>query len=218
MLKTRQLCERLASLAKKPSVLVCASATGIYGDRGDEVLTEASKPGDSFLAGVASDWEQACQPAIDAGIRVVNARLGVVLSPQGGALSKMLLPAKFFGGSLGGGRQWWSWISLDDVLGAIYHAIQTPSLHGPVNLVSPEPIRNRDFAITLGQVIGRPALFPAPAFMLRLALGEMADALLLASTRVTANRLAASGYAFRFTDLPSALRYSLGRDRLESAV
>jgi uncharacterized protein (TIGR01777 family) len=130
----------------------------------------------------------------------------------------MLLPAKFLGGALGSGRQWWSWIALDDVLGAIYHAIQTPTLSGPVNLVSANPIRNRDFAKTLGRVLQRPALFPAPAIALRTALGEMADALLLSSTRVTPDRLNESGYEFRFTDLESALRYSLGRDRLESVA
>ncbi len=215
--KTRQLCETLARLQRKPKVLVCASAIGIYGDRGDELLTEESALADDFLADVARDWEGACQVAIDAGIRVVNARLGLVLSPNGGALQKMLLPAKLLGGSLGNGRQWCSWIALDDVLGAIYHAIQTQSLSGPVNLVSPNPIINRDFAKTLGRVLGRPALFPAPAFALRLALGEMADALLLASTRVKPVRLQESDYVFRFSDLPAVLRYYLGRDRLESA-
>ncbi len=215
--KTRALCERLATLENKPRVLICASATGIYGDRGDEMLSETSEAGDSFLADVARQWEDACRPALEAGIRVVNARLGIVLSPQGGALQKMLLPAKLMGGSLGSGRQWWSWIALDDVLGAIYHAIQTPTLQGPVNLVSPEPIQNRQFARVLGHVLGRPALLPAPAFMLRSVLGEMADALLLASARVTADHLVGSGYEFRFTDLQSTLRYYLGRDRLESA-
>ena len=215
--KTRQLCESLARLQRKPKVLVCASAIGIYGDRGDEILTEASPPADDFLADVARQWEGACQPAIDAGIRVVNARLGLVLSPNGGALQKMLLPAKFFGGSLGNGRQWCSWIALDDVLGAIYHAIQTESLSGPVNLVSPHPIINRDFAKTLGRVLGRPALVPAPAFALRLALGEMADALLLASARAEPVRLRETDYAFRFSDLQAVLRYYLGRERLESA-
>lgn len=215
--KTRQLCESLAKLQQKPKVLICASATGIYGDRGDEILGEESATGDDFLAGVANDWEMACQPAIDAGIRVVNARLGVVLSPKGGALEKMLLPAKFMGGALGNGKQWWSWIALDDVVGAIYHAITDPSLVGPVNFVSPDPITNRDFAKTLGAALGRPALFPAPAFALRTALGEMADALLLASTRVEPTKLEKAGYRFRFKELNDVLRYSLGRERLESA-
>jgi uncharacterized protein (TIGR01777 family) len=214
--KTRQLCESLAKLDKKPRVLVCASATGIYGDRGDDVLDESSSRGEDFLADVAMEWEQACQPAIDADIRVVNARFGIILSPGGGALEKTLMPAKLMGGSLGSGDQWWSWIALDDVVGAIYHAIANESISGPVNFVSPEPIRNRDFAKTLGRSIGRPALFPAPAFALRMGLGEMADALLLASSRVEPRRLLDSGYRFRFTDLEAFFNYSLGRDRLAS--
>ena len=214
--KTRQLCESLAGLDEKPEVLVCASATGIYGNRGDEILDETSAVGDDFLADVAREWEEACRPAAEAGIRVVNARFGIVLSPQGGALQKMMLPAKFAGGALGNGKQWWSWIALDDVLGAIYHAISNKELRGPVNYVAPDPIQNRDFASTLGKVIGRPALFPAPAFALRAAMGEMADALLLASTRVVPGKLQESGYEFRFPDLDAFLRYTLGYDRLES--
>lgn len=214
--KTRQLCESLARLDQKPKVLVCASATGIYGDRGDEVLNESSEIGDDFLADVAREWEDACQPAIDAGIRVVNARFGIILSPGGGALEKTLTPAKLMGGSLGNGKQWWSWIALDDVLGAIYHAIANEAVSGPVNFVSPDPIRNQEFVKTLGRVIGRPALVPAPAFALRLGLGEMADALLLASSRVEPRRLLDSGYRFRFTDLESFFKYSLGRERLAS--
>tara|TARA_R110002073_G_scaffold60209_27_gene151352 strand:- start:23143 stop:24561 length:1419 start_codon:yes stop_codon:yes gene_type:complete len=216
VVKTRQLCESLATLKRKPKVLICASATGIYGDRGDTVLDESSSPGDDFLADVASEWEAACQPAIDAGIRVVNARFGLVLSVAGGALEKMLLPAKMMGGKLGSGKQWWSWIALDDVLGAIYHCVQSEGVSGPVNFVSPEPITNADFTRVLGRVLNRPPLFPAPAFGLRLALGEMADALLLASTRVVPRALQQSGYTFRFSELESALRYSIGLDRLQS--
>ncbi|TWT82783.1 Epimerase family protein [Planctomycetes bacterium CA13] len=216
VIRTRQLCESLARLDKKPRVLVCASATGIYGDRGDEILDERSEPGSDFLASVASEWESACQPAIDAGIRVVSARFGLILSPHGGALQKMLLPAKFAGGSLGSGKQWWSWISLDDVLGAIYHVIMKSEIVGPINFVSQNPITNADFARTLGRVLNRPAMFPAPAFALRIALGEMADALLLASTRIHATALEQSGYRYRFTDLEETLRYSLGRNRLKS--
>ena len=216
VIKTRQLCESLAKLPTKPKVLLCASATGIYGDRGEEVLHEDSPIGDDFLAEVAQQWEQACQPAIDAGIRVVHARFGVVLSPVGGALEKCLTPAKLFGGSLGNGKQWWSWIALDDVVGALYHVLTDDSTSGPVNFVSPNAIRNRDFAKTLGRVLGRAALFPAPAMALRLALGEMADALLLSSSRSEPRRLIESGYQFRFTDLESFFRYSLGRERLAS--
>ena len=218
VIKTRQLCESLAKLAQKPKVLICASATGIYGDRGDEVLDEKSAPSDDFLADVAKEWEQACQPAIDAGIRVVNARFGIILSPSGGALEKSLTPAKLMGGSLGNGKQWWSWIALDDVVGALYHVLANDSVTGPVNFVSPAPVRNRDFAKTLGRVLGRPALFPAPAFALRLALGEMADDLLLSSTRVDPQQLIQSGYRFRFTDLESFFQYCLGHQRLKSTT
>lgn len=214
--KTRQLCESLASLENKPKVLICASATGIYGDRGDEVLNERSTPDDDFLADVAKEWESACQPAIDAGIRVVNARFGIILSPSGGALQKSLTPAKMMGGAMGSGKQWWSWIALDDVVGALYHAMATESLSGPVNFVAPAAVRNRDFAKTLGRVLGRPALFPAPAFALRLALGQMADDLLLSSTRVEPAKLIDSGYQFRFSDLESFFQYSLGCNRLAS--
>lgn len=215
--KTRSLCESLASLTEKPKTLICASATGIYGDRGDEILTEDSETGDGFLADVARQWEESCREAADAGIRVVNARLGIVLSPTGGALAKTLTPAKLLGGKLGSGRQWWSWIGLDDCLGALYHALMTPSVHGPVNLVAPSAIENADFVKTLGAVIGRPAIFPAPAFALRLALGEMADALLLASTQVQPTRLLQSGYEFRFTELADSLSYQLGYEYLESS-
>ena len=216
VVKTRELCEKLAGLDRKPSVLVCASASGIYGDRGEELLDEASPIGSDFLAEVANEWEQACQSALDAGIRVVHARFGIVLSARSGALQKMLLPAKFAGGHLGSGKQWWSWIALDDALGAIYHSLTTPSVAGPVNVVAPEPTRNREFANTLGRVLGRPAIFPAPAFGLRLLLGEMADDLLLSSTRVSPKALLNSGYQFRFTDLHETLRYSLGYERKPS--
>ena len=214
---TQSLCTALAALDEKPKTLICASATGFYGDRKDEELSENAAAGEGFLPDVCREWEQACQPAIDSGIRVVNARFGMVLSPQGGALKKMLLPAKFAGGALGSGRQWWSWIALDDALGAIYQMIFDSSLHGPVNLVAPEPITNKDFARTLGHVISRPAIFPAPAIGLRAGLGEMADGLLLASSRVIPSKLMNANYNYRFSDLNFALRYLLGRERLESA-
>ncbi len=217
VVKTRQLCDALASLERKPKLLVCASATGIYGDRGEEWLDEQSSHGDDFLAHVGSEWEEACESAVAAGIRVVHARFGIILSAGGGALEKMLLPAKALGGRLGSGEQWWSWIALDDVVGAIYHVMATESISGPVNFVSPDPIRNCDFAKTLGRVIHRPAIFPAPKFGLRLVLGEMADALLLSSTRVIPKVLNESGYSFRFVDLTDALRYSLGRERLPTS-
>ncbi|EMI58289.1 TIGR01777 family oxidoreductase [Rhodopirellula sallentina] len=216
VLKTRELSERLAKLSSRPETLICASATGFYGNRGDEMLSESSKPGDDFLAGVSQEWEDSCQAASDVGIRVVNTRFGIVLSPKGGALEQMLLPAKLCGGALGNGRQYWSWIALDDVLGAIVHCIHTDSVLGPVNFVSPTPMTNREFAKTLGRVLGRPALFPAPAPVLRVAIGEMADALLLASIRVIPEQLQSSGYEFRFRSLDDVLRYSLGKARLES--
>lgn len=216
VVKTARLAELLAGLRDKPSVLISASATGIYGNRGDERLSETSPLGDDFLSGVAEEWEAACDAARQAGIRVVHPRFGVVLSPRGGALQKMLTPAKFCGGSLGSGKQWWSWIALDDVLGGLVHALATDSLAGPVNFVAPEPVKNREFASTLGRVLSRPALLPAPAIALRLALGEMADALLLASTRVDCDRLRDSGYHFRFPSLEPCLRYLLGKVRSPS--
>ena len=213
---TTRLAKILAGLADPPKVFVCASATGIYGDRGDEELTERSRIGETFLAEVADEWEKSCLSAQQAGIRVANARLGVVLDPSGGALKKTLLPAKFCGGSLGNGRQWWSWAAIDDVIGAIYHAICSEGVSGPFNVTSPNPLTYGDFAKTLGRVIRRPALIPAPAFGLRLALGEMADALLLSSTRVYPSVLDQTGYRFRFEHAEDALRYLLGVNRLES--
>ncbi|WP_164101302.1 TIGR01777 family oxidoreductase [Candidatus Laterigemmans baculatus] len=211
--KTRQLCERLAKLdGEGPRTLLCASATGYYGDRGDELLTEESAAGEGFLAEVAREWEQACQPAVEAGIRVVHLRFGVILSPRDGALPKMLTPTRLgLGGKLGRGDQWWSWIALDDCLGAIYHALARESVQGPVNVVAPTPVRNREFAQTLARVLSRPAVLPAPKTALRLMLGEMADALLLASARVQPARLEQTNYRFRYPALEPALRHLLGR-------
>jgi len=208
---TNALCQSLAASARPPKVLICASAIGIYGNRGNEPLDESSTTGNDFLAKLGKDWEAACQPAIDAGIRVVNLRLGIILTPRGGALSKMLLPARLgLGGPMGSGAQWLSWVSMDDVLGAIYHAMATDSVHGPMNIVAPNPVTNLSFAKTLGAVLSRPAFVPAPAAVLRLALGEMADALLLSSTRVQPAALLSSGYEFRFPKLDDALRHLLG--------
>lgn len=212
VIKTRQLCEAIARLAKPPKTLLCASAVGIYGDRGDEWLDERSSLADDFLGKVAVEWEEACRPAINAGIRVVNLRFGIVLSPRGGALEKMLTPIKMgVGGRLGSGNQWWSWIGIDDVIGAIYHCMMTPSISGPINIVAPEPATNLQFTKTLGAILGRPTILPAPAFGLRLALGEMADALLLSSTRVKPTGLLASSYEFRHSDLRSCLEHLLGQ-------
>lgn len=211
---TRQLCEALARLSQPPKALLCASAIGIYGNRGDEWVDEGSTPGDDFLADVGMAWEDACQPAVEAGIRVVHLRFGIVLSPRGGALAKLLLPFKLgLGGPLGSGQQWWSWIGIDDAVSAIYHALATPQLNGPVNLVAPQPVTNAEFTRALGRVLRRPALLPAPAFALRLALGEMADALLLSSARVRPNRLQETGFEFRDSDVVSCLSHLLGRSR-----
>jgi uncharacterized protein (TIGR01777 family) len=208
---TRKLCEHLARQRVKPQVLVCASAIGFYGSRGDEVLTEESSQGNSFLADVCQEWEAATKPASEAGIRVVNLRFGVILSPKGGALANMLTPFRLGGGGvIGSGTQYWSWIAIDDVIGAIHHAIFTDSLSGPVNCTAPNPVTNREFTKTLGKVLQRPTVFPLPAFAARLMLGEMADELLLASARVMPNRLLATGYRFRFTELEPALRHLLG--------
>lgn len=209
---TRTLCETLARLARPPKVLVSASAIGYYGDRGGEVLRETSAPGLGFLPEVCRAWEEATEPAAQKGIRVVLLRIGVVLSPAGGALAKMLFPFKLgAGGIIGSGQQYMSWIGLDDIIGAIHHTLMTDALQGPVNVVAPRPVTNRDFTKTLGRVLGRPTLFPLPAFAARLAFGEMADALLLASTRVEPARLMAANYAFRHPDLEGALRHLLGK-------
>lgn len=209
---TEHLCESLARLERPPKVLVSASAIGYYGDRGDEILREESPPGHDFLAEVSRAWEAATGPAARAGIRVVNLRFGVVLSPAGGALQKMLLPFKLgAGGRVGSGRQFWSWIALDDAVGTIHHALVTEALAGPVNATSPAPLTNAEFTRTLARVLRRPALFPMPAAAARLAFGEMADALLLASARVIPARLQAAGYRYRFPDLEGALRHLLGR-------
>lgn len=209
---TRLLCEALAQLANPPKVLVSASAIGFYGDRGDTVVTESSRPGTDFLAHVCRDWEAATEPARARGIRVVNLRFGMVLSPAGGALAKMLTPFRLgAGGVIGDGHQYMSWIALDDVVGAIHHALITASLQGPVNAVAPHPVTNRQFTKTLGHVLRRPTLFPMPAFAARVMFGEMADALLLASTRVEPGQLQTTGYPFGYPELEDALRHLLGK-------
>jgi hypothetical protein len=210
---TRLLCEALASVARPPRVMVSASGVGYYGDRGDQVLDEQSGPGEGFLARVAVEWEGATEAAELRGIRVVRMRNGLVLAARGGALAPLrALTALGLGGRLGSGRQWWSWIALDDLTGAIEHAIASEALRGAVNAVAPGAVTQLEFARTLARVMRRPALVPTPAFALRLALGrEMADELLLASQRVQPRRLLATGYAFRFPALEPALRAALGR-------
>ncbi len=209
---TRTVAEALAGLDKAPKVLLSSSAVGYYGDRGDEVLTEKSGSGSLFLSEVCRQWEAATEPAANKGIRVVNLRTSPVLTPAGGPLAQLLTPFRLgFGGVVGGGGQYFPWIAIDDLIGAIHHALITESLSGPVNAAAPQQVTNREFTKTLGRVLGRPTLFPLPAFAVRLAFGEVADELLLASQRVEPARLLASGYRFRFPDLESALRHLLGK-------
>jgi uncharacterized protein (TIGR01777 family) len=210
---TRLLCETLAHLRNRPMVVVSASAAGYYGDRGDQVLDEEGSAGSLFLSEVAKVWEDATEPAALNGIRVVNLRIGFVLSQDGGGLGAMLLPFKLgIGGRVGSGRQYLSWIAIDDLVRAISHAIHADSLRGAVNAVGPNPVTNQEFTKTLGSVLWRPTIFPLPAFAARLVMGEMADELLLASARITPARLLASGYEFRFPELKGALRHVLEKN------
>jgi uncharacterized protein len=207
---TRLLCETLAGLASKPTVLVSASAIGYYGDRGAESVDETSTPGTGFLAEVCQQWEAATHPARDANIRVVNLRTGVVLSRRGGALAQMLTPFKLgLGGAIGSGQQYLSWISVDDLTRVIQFALSAAALAGPVNAVTPEPVTNREFTKTLGRVLGRPTVFPMPAFAARLAFGEMADEMLLSSIRVKPRALTTLGFEFLLPQLEPALRHAI---------
>ena len=208
---TLLLARTLARLERPPRVLVSASAVGFYGDRGDEELSEQSPAGSGFLTEVCREWEAATEAAAGKGIRVVHARLGVVLSRDGGALAKMLTPFKLgAGGIVGSGRQYMSWITLEDTVAALAHLLVTDAASGPVNVVAPAPVTNREFTRTLGRVLRRPTLFPLPAFVARAVFGEMADALLLGSTRVKPVNLLDSGYAFRQGSLEEGLRAVLG--------
>ena len=207
---TQRLCEALTNMPRPPAVLVCASAIGYYGDRGDETLTEESPSGTGFLAGLCREWEAATSLAAGCGIRVVHARIGIVLSPKGGALKKMLLPFRLgLGGPLGHGRQIMSWISLDDTVGAIRHALITGALRGAANVTAPRPVTNREFSSALGRALSRPAIAPVPAVALRLLFGQLADEALLSSARVVPAKLQQTGYAFRHPDLDAALRHVL---------
>ena len=208
---TLLLAQTLAGLERPPQVLVSASAVGFYGDRGDEELTEESPAGSGFLPEVCREWEGATEAAAGKGIRVVHARLGVVLSQDGGALAKMLTPFKLgAGGIVGNGRQYMSWITLDDTAAALGHLLATETVSGPVNVVAPAPATNGEFTKSLGRVLRRPTLFPLPGFVARVVFGEMADALLLASTRVKPAGLLDSGYVFRHGSLEEGLRAVLG--------
>jgi uncharacterized protein (TIGR01777 family) len=207
---TRVLSEALARLQRPPKSLLCASAIGFYGDRGAEVLTEESAPGEGFLPEVCRAWEAAAGPASARGIRVVLLRFGVILAAEGGALEKMLTPFKMgVGGKIGSGEQFMSWITLDDTIGVIKHALVNEALTGPVNVVAPQPLTNLEFTKTMGRVLSRPTMFSVPAFAARLAFGEMADAALLASERVEPARLKQSAYVFQHPQLEDALRQLL---------
>ena len=209
---TTTLAEALAGAQHKPQVYVCSSAIGYYGDRGNELLNERSKPGTGFLADVCRQWEAATQAAANAGIRTVQMRTGVVLSPKGGALGAMLTPFKMgVGGRIGDGQQWMSWIDVQDMVGAIHHMLNSDLLQGPVNMVAPKPVKNAEFVKTLGSALSRPAILPMPAFAVKLAFGEMGETVLLASQRVEPTQLVMSGYPFRFTDLRASLENSLRR-------
>lgn len=215
VMESRRLGTRsLAQAAARAGVptFVSASAIGWYGDRGDDVVTEKDPRGEGFLADVVEAWEAASQPVADAGGRVVHARFGVVLSPRDGALQRLLLPFQMgVGGRVGSGRQWWSWVDYEDVLGALRHALREPAVRGPMLVASPNPVRNEEFVKTLGRVLRRPTVFPLPAAALRAAFGQMADELLLASCRAQPTVLQRTGYAFRFPDLEGSLRHLLGR-------
>ena len=209
---TELLARAIAALERAPRVMLSGSAVGYYGDRGDEAVSEESAAGTDFLAGVAQEWEAAAGAARDAGVRVVLLRSGIVLNPHGGALEKLLPPFRLgVGGPLGSGRQWMSWIALDDHLRAMEHALATTGLHGPVNFVAPNPVTNAEFAATLGRALGRPALVPVPAFALELLYGEMARATLLAGQRVLPKALLRSGFHFEHPTLEDALRFELAR-------
>lgn len=210
--RTRTLCEAIAKMKTPPAVLVCASAIGYYGDRGDQELDERSSKGTGFLSNLCLEWEEATNAAKEAGVRVVNIRIGVVLSPKGGALAKMLPPFQMgAGGPIGNGKQYMSWISVDDVAGAINHCITESTVSGAVNLVAPRPVTNGEFTNSLGKVLFRPTFFPVPDFAARLVFGEMADELLLSSTRVEPSKLQETGYQFMYPDIESALRHVLGK-------
>ena len=207
VLPTRHLAEALAKTSQPPQVFICASAIGYYGDRADEVLREASGPGQRFSSQLCLQWEAAAQPAAAAGIRTVNLRFGIVLSAAGGALKQMLLPFRLgIGGNMGNGRQWMSWVDLRDVTAVILHILKTDSLHGPVNMTAPNPVTNAEFTKTLASVLSRPAIFPMHTFAARLVFGQMADELLLASQRVEPAKLLASGYLFQQPELRESLQ------------
>jgi uncharacterized protein (TIGR01777 family) len=208
---THLLSEAIARMSAKPTAFICASATGIYGDRDDETLDEQSESGGGFLAGVCREWEKACEPAIKAGVRVVNLRFGPILAREGGMLAKLLTPFKMgMGGKVGSGKQFISWVSLDDSVGAVRLAINDQNIRGPLNIVSPNPVTNEEFTRTLGHVLNRPTALAVPAFAARLAFGEMADEMLLSSQKVLPKKLTAAGFHFQDPELETAMRKYIG--------
>lgn len=208
---THLLSEAIAKLKDKPKVFLCASATGIYGDRDDETLDEQSDSGGGFLAGVCREWEKATEPAVQAGVRTVNLRFGPIISREGGMLAKMLTPFKMgMGGKVGSGKQYIAWVAIEDAIGAIKLALKDERFRGPLNIVSPHPVTNEEFTKTLGHVLSRPTALHMPAFAVRLAFGEMADEMLLTSQRVIPKRLNDAGFEFEFPELEGALRKHLG--------
>lgn len=209
---TKLLAEALSKVQKKPRAFICASAIGFYGDRGNETLSEESQPGTGFLAGVCREWEDSTASAKAAGIRTVNLRFGVILSTAGGALAKMLPIFQIgAGGNLGSGRQYMSWISLEDAVQAIYFAMTKPELNGPINVVGPKPCTNAEFTATLGKILQRPTFLPVPSFGPRLLFGEMADEMLYAGAKVLPAKLERQGFRFQYPELESALRHELGK-------
>src|SRR5262244_483018 len=204
---THLLAEAIAKAAQKPGAFLCASATGFYGDRGDEILDEQSESGGGFLAGVCREWEGATDPATRANVRVVNLRFGPIIAREGGMMAKMLTPFKMgVGGKVGSGKQYISWVALDDVVAAIQFALENDFLTGPLNVVSPNPVTNEEFTTTLGHVLSRPTVMAMPAFAAKLAFGEMADEMLLVSQRVIPKRLTETGFQFQYSNLGDAFR------------
>jgi len=204
---TTLIAQTLADLENGPKTLVSASAIGYYGDRGDEVLTEHSSSGDLFLSEACRAWEHSADAARDAGVRVVHPRVGIVQTPKDGALQRSLPVFKLgLGGPFGSGRQWWSWVMLEDVIGVFHHAVTSDSVVGPINVTAPEPVTNAQWTRVLGRVLGRPAILPIPKFGPRLVFGEMADELIYVSARVLPEATLESGYTFRHTDLEAGLR------------
>jgi uncharacterized protein (TIGR01777 family) len=211
---TAIIAEAMANMKTPPKVFISASATGYYGDRGESIVTEDDEPGSYFVSKICHEWEKAAEPAISKGIRTALIRIGTVLTPEGGALQKLLPTFRFgLGGKIASGNQYMSWISIDDVIGAIHHIIMDDNIKGPVNLVTPEPVTNRELTKTLGKVLTRPAVFTVPSFAIRLFFGEMGNELLLSSAKVKPSKLLNSGYRFRFPTLEGALFHLLGKKK-----